>query len=101
MGFWTTTIEEITDTNHPEHGAFYLLSTEFDYADYEPSDYDEPAASAGCVFFSEHEARMFAGEHGIALRCDRDFEDSCQREVTLRRDGRTEAQMLRHVRSDA
>jgi hypothetical protein len=98
MGFWTNTIEKIT-AGVPNEGRFYILSTEYDYSDHEVSDICEPGASYGMTFATEFEARMFAGQHSIALECDAEFEDSCQREVTLRRDGMTEAQMVSYVRS--
>lgn len=98
MGFWANSIKMVTAADNPHYLRYYITSTEIDY-DGDVTDVCEPRASAGVCFGTEFEARMFAGKHGIALDCDRDFEDACQREVTLRRDARTEAQMLRHVRS--
>tara|TARA_R110000787_G_scaffold9902_2_gene34250 strand:- start:858 stop:1262 length:405 start_codon:yes stop_codon:yes gene_type:complete len=86
MGYWTTSIEAINDG--PEQGAFYIGSTEYCYDEInEVTDFDEPAESAGRVFYSEHEARMFAAEHGIPLSDDRDFDLDLDREVAARRAG--------------
>lgn len=98
MGFWTNSIEMVTAADNPHRLRFYIASTETDY-DFEVTDICEPAASAGLTFPSEFAARMFAAEHGIGLACDSDFEDACQREFMLRRDGMTEAQMIRYIRS--
>ena len=58
MGIWKTTIEETNE------GEFYLAMTEFDW-DFNITDIDEPAFSAGITFETAEEARLFAESHGV------------------------------------
>ena len=60
MGFWSTTVEET------QEGRFYLAMTEVDY-DFEVTDVDEPAVSAGLTFSTEEDARRFATANGIRI----------------------------------